>query len=81
MSININPNKSNDINYRYKMESIKIQNITNFTILKNINLIAESTSTPQEIIIKFISIVLGCIITKDRLAGNYTCDEIQKIIF
>jgi len=59
----IEDNKSNDDNYRYKMPpvSIKIGGAGNgiFTIINNIDEIANAINTPSEILYKYISYSLG----------------------
>jgi translation initiation factor 5 len=81
----ININNSNDPNYRYKMPCVNI--ITGgagngkFTLIKNINEIAESINTPPDIINKFISYTLGSAFNekKNTITGHH--NNIQDIIF
>ena len=83
MSININ--KSNDDNYRYKMPpvSIKIGGAGNgiFTIINNIDEIANAINTPSEILYKYISYSLGSAFNEKKKSFTGHHSNIQNIIF
>lgn len=81
----INVNNSDDPNYRYKMPCVNIEmggaGNGKFTIIKNINDIAECINTPPEIINKFISYVLGSAFNdkKNTITGQH--NNIQDIVY
>jgi len=83
MSININ--KSQDENYRYKMPivSIKIGGAGNgiFTVINNIDEIAEAINTPPEILYKYISYTLGSAFNEKKKSFTGHHNNIQDIIF
>ena len=84
--ININGNK-NDLNYRYKMEQINLNNCGKgngqFTIINNMDEISKSINTPPEILYKYLVFVLGSAFNdkKKALTGTYTTEIIQQCIY
>jgi len=81
----LNVNNSNDINYRYQMPKVNIKYGGNgngkYTIINNINEIANAINTPSEIIYKFISTSCGSAYNEKEKIINGTHNGIQNIIF
>jgi translation initiation factor 2 beta subunit (eIF-2beta)/eIF-5 len=79
----ININKLDDPFYRYKMPKAELRNYNNKTIIINIDEIAMHINTPCEILIKYISHILGTNYNnKDQsFNGLYNNDKIQEIIY
>ena len=84
--ININGNIS-DTNYRYKMEKISLNNCGSgngqFTIINNMDNIAESINTPSEILYKYFAFVLGSAFNdkKKSLTGTYSIAIIEGQLY
>jgi len=84
--ININGNIS-DTNYRYKMEKISLNNCGSgngqFTIINNMDNIAESVNTPSEILYKYFAFVLGSAFNdkKKSLTGTYSITIIEEHLY
>jgi translation initiation factor 2 beta subunit (eIF-2beta)/eIF-5 len=86
--ININ-NKTNDPNYRYKMDKLAIA-LTGkggncHTILTNIITISQQINTSPDILVNYIGMINGCNTKNENnnysLKGHYTNDKIQEIIY
>jgi translation initiation factor 5 len=81
----ININKSEDINYRYKMPtiSIKLGGAGNgiFTIINNMDEISKYINTPSDILFKYISYTTGSAYNekKSSITGHHP--KLQDIIF
>ena len=80
MSLNIG--NDDDPFYRYKMPSVEITHLTNFTHVKNINAIAKSLNRSVEFILKFISLKLSIQVNlkKQYLNGTISKNAIQDLI-
>lgn len=84
--ININGNTS-DIDYRYKMEKISLNNCGYgnglFTIINNMDNVAKSINTPSEILYKYLAFVLGSAFNdkKKSLTGMHSVETIQQHIY
>lgn len=83
----ININSSNDIFYRYKMEKVNIMNKGNgnglYTIINNLENIAKTINTPEEILYKYIATSVGSNYNdkKKSINGSHTQDKIQESIY
>jgi translation initiation factor 5 len=83
----ININGSNDANYRYKMEKISLNNCGSgngqFTIINNMDNIAESINTPSEILYKYFAFVSGSAFNekKKSLTGTYSVPDIEEYLY
>lgn len=83
----ININGSDDSDYRYKMESVKVicGGFGNglYTIISNLDLISSSLNIPTEILEKYITISLGSSYNdkKKSFTGTHDNKKIQKIIY
>jgi translation initiation factor 5 len=83
----INVNGSDDLNYRYKMESVRVTNggFGNglYTIISNLDSISHSLNIPPEILEKYITISLGSSFNdkKKSFTGTHDNKKIQKIIY
>jgi translation initiation factor 5 len=79
----ININNLDDPFYRYKMPEVNLKNNNNKTIIINIEKISLYINTPCEILIKYISYILGTNYNnKDNsFNGLYNKDKIQEIIY
>jgi translation initiation factor 2 beta subunit (eIF-2beta)/eIF-5 len=81
----LNINNSDDISYRYKMPKVSIKYSGNgngkYTIINNIDDIANAINSPSEIVYKFISFSCGSSYNeKDKsITGHH--NNIQNIIF
>jgi translation initiation factor 5 len=84
--ININGN-SNDMNNRYKMEKISLNNCGNgnglFTIINNMDNIAKSINTPSDILYKYLVFELGSAFNekKKSLTGMHSVETIQQHLY
>jgi translation initiation factor 5 len=84
--ININGNIS-DANYRYKMEKISLNNCGSgngqYTIINNMDNIAESINTPSEILYKYFAFVLGSSFNekKKSLTGTYSITNMEEHLY
>lgn len=81
----LNINNSDDINYRYKMPKVSVKYGGNgngkYTIINNIDEIADAINTPSEIVCKFISFSCGSSYNeKDKSITGYHIN-IQNVIF
>jgi translation initiation factor 5 len=81
----ININKSDDINYRYKMPSVsfKLGGAGNgiFTIINNLDEISIYINTPSEILYKYISYVYGSSFNEKKKSITGHHKNIQDILF
>jgi translation initiation factor 5 len=79
----ININNLEDPFYRYKMPEAKIKNYNNKTIIENLEDISIHINTPVEILIKYISCILGTNynIKDQTFNGLYNKNKIYEIIY
>ena len=77
----ININNSNDPDYRYKMNELKIKIIKRDTVLENIDIVAQQINTPASILIKYIGCRLGCSVKNNKLNGVKPSEDINKALF
>ncbi len=81
----LNINNTNDKDYRYKMDKIKIsltgRGGNSHTVLDNLNTICIQINTTSELLLNYIGSVLGCNTNNNSLKGHYTDIKIQEIIF
>jgi len=81
----ININNSTDINYRYQMPKVSVKFSGNgngkYTIINNMNDIANAINSPPEIIYKYISYSCGSAYNEKDNSINGHHKNIQNIIF
>lgn len=77
----ININNSNDPDYRYKMNELKIKIIKRDTVLENIDIVSQQINTPVNILIKYIGCRLGCSVKNNKLNGVKPSEDINKALF
>ena len=83
----ININNSNDKYYRYKMDSVVIENIGNkkgsYTKIKNMKDICNELGHPKEVLLKYISLYFSTSSSekKESINGVFTEKQIQEAIY
>ena len=74
------PKNNIDPFFRYKRETIIINNSRGFTIIKNLDNISKSLERDKKQILSFLSKKLGTSTTNEKLRGNFTFQQLEELL-